>query len=179
MKKHKKAILWGVCVFAALAVLATSPLWLFRVGTLITQYPGGYAASVESYAEIAEQAGKRDIFIPDLTDLADLVDEEVHVGYRMAMDSQFFWAKPDHCEVYIDLGHREAPTQYIFNRLNEEPSTGGELREYKGVTWYALQYDNQIKLGDVWYHVSGARTEEPDLLDTLTEFIVDQYLSRR
>lgn len=178
MKKRKKVVLWGVGIFVAL-VLVTFPLWIFPLGTLLTRYPGGYAASVESYEEIAQQAGKRDIFIPNLTDLSKLTDEETHTGYRMAMDSPYFWAKPDHGEVYIDLGDPREPAQVFFNRCSQEPAGGGEIREYRGVTWEAYPYENHIKLGGACYCLrSGTGKVDADFMDALTELIIDQYLAR-
>lgn len=180
MKKHKKAIIWTVSILAVLAVLAvTSPFWLTAIGMRMTKYPGRYAASVDSYGEIAREAGERDIFIPDLTDLGKLTEEEVHVGYRMVMDSQFSWAKPDHCEVYINLGDPKAPTQFFFNRCREEPTAEGEHREYRGVAWDAYYMENHIKLGGTCYRVGGgAGTADAAFLDALTELIIDQYLAR-
>lgn len=178
MKKHNKAVKWTIIILAALLVLVvTSPFWLLPLSPYLIKYPGTYAASTDSYEEICRQAGKRDIFIPDLTGITELTDEEVRVGYRMVMDSSFPWAKPDHCEVYINLGEYNHPKQYFFNRDLEEPSTEGTIQEYKGVTWISLPRKNQIKLGDTWYDVS-YRDEANVFLDALTEYIIDQYLAR-
>lgn len=181
MKKRNKAIWWIIGILAALLVLVvTSPLWFLSLAsTVFTKYPGTYAAYTESYEEIMGQVGKRDIFIPDLTGITELTDEEVRVGYRMVMDSPFFWAKPDHCEVSININmyKEEGRKQYFFNRDIGEPSTEGTLLEYKGVTWVSLPRENHIKLGDTWYDVS-YRDEANIFLDALTEYIIDQYLAR-
>lgn len=163
-KKGKKVVWWAVGIVLTPVVLCAGLYLFIYLGFYMQKYPGLRGVYTESYEEVREIIGERDVFFPDLRGRG----WELH--YQVMMDGYFFWAKPVSVEIDIDVDHGDYRNQYMF--IKKRLETDKEPTDHLGVPLIRLSDRYQIKLGDDWYEVCFNGAERDEITDT----IIRQYL---